>query len=44
MAFNGRVIDISENGICIRLGITEEGMLKLLHFSALPLKEEEIHS
>ena len=44
MAFNGRVIDISENGIYIRLGITEEGMLKLLHFSALPLKEEEIHS
>ncbi|MDO4521803.1 MAG: alpha-galactosidase [Eubacteriales bacterium] len=31
-----KTIDIHENGIYLRFGITKENILKLLHFSALP--------
>lgn len=33
-------IDLHENQIYIRLAVTDNRDLKLLHFSALPLKEE----
>lgn len=35
-------IDIEENGIYVVFGITRQNRIKLLHFSALPFKEEEL--
>lgn len=35
-------IDLHENQIYIRLAVTDNRDLKLLHFSALPLKEEDL--
>ena len=35
-------IDLHENQIYIRLAVTDSRDLKLLHFSALPLKEEDL--
>ena len=35
-------IDIHENQIYIRLAVTDSQDLKLLHFSALPLHEEDL--
>ena len=35
-------IDIEENGIYVVFGITRQNRIKLLHFSTLPFKEEEL--
>ncbi len=35
-------IEIQENGICLVFGITKQNRIKLLHFSSVPLKEEEL--
>lgn len=37
-----KTIDIQENNIYLRIAITAEGYLKLLHFSARPFCEEEL--
>ena len=37
-----RTIKIEENGIYIVIGILADGTIRLLHFSAAPLHEEDI--
>lgn len=37
-----RKIEIEENGIYIVFGVTRENRIRLLHFSALPFREEEL--
>lgn len=37
-----RTIEIEENGIYIVIGILDDGTIRLLHFSAAPLHEEDI--
>ena len=38
----GKRIEIQENGIYMVLEVSEEGFMKLLHFSALPFQESDI--
>jgi alpha-galactosidase len=39
-----QLIEVHENGIHIAIRVTEEGDIRLLHFSALPFQEELIES